>query len=123
MSKFDVPQFVEGDSVTDGTDHAIIVKSYPRKSDGKTFLMARLLTGGRKGQRVWPNGFRPVLDHGDGPSYRCAECAREFRRTVLGREIWCLTCVTAHDAEDRARETDVGVTHQFGTGARKARRE
>ena len=92
-TRLQAPRFVLGDEVTDGTDTGVIVWSYPRKSDGQKFHMVKVLTGGRKGQHIWPNGWSAMLDH-DGATpfnasrYRCEQCSRPF----LGFDAQCRQC-------------------------------
>ena len=105
-----------GDLVRDWTEQITgrVVWSLPRRSDGQRFLMVQILDGARHGQRVWPDGWLPLLDWPpDGDVWEtCGDCHRHYRTTVdlQTRSPWCRTCAAEHQADEDRRRADAGET-------------
>jgi hypothetical protein len=100
MARFKPDLLIPGDQVRDGRRTGVVVLSYPRKSDGKTFPLIKV----NGGHDEWPSQGRwePEIHWTpDGITKRCMECERSFR-TSTEHSIWCRTCNRPQETRDKA---------------------
>ena len=104
MARFKPDPLIPGDQVRDGRRTGVVDRTYPRKSDGKVFLIIKLDSGGSE----WPNEghWLPQIHWSEnGLTTRCVECERLFR-TSKEENVWCRTCAKAEQTR-----TDAQIAH------------
>lgn len=103
------PKVQAGDLVRRGPDRGIVrlckrQDGSTTMKDGRPYLRVEILHGPNCGGWEWPDRWTPMIDHPganpDGILKGCADCERPFR----GRDIWCWTCLLAHEPERKARQ-------------------